>query len=362
MSKPKVLFLINSLGIGGAERVFVREINSLNSMGFKDIYISTIFKTKDINIEKDLFLDKDKFLKLDSTNLLSLNKFFKLVGFIKKNKIEIVYSTLNEANIWSRTLKLFIPTLKIFIREANVADFKPFKFKILDIFLNLFTFKIVAVSFGVKESLLKFLPFYEKKIVVISNGVDLPNLSKDYSNIKSPLHFLNVGSLTLKKGQKFLIEGVAKVLSVRPNSIILDIYGDGQEFDNLSSLIGDFKDNIKIHKPVLKDELNKIYLNSDVFVLSSLYEGSPNVLLEAMSFGLCSISTAVSGAEDIIKDRDSGILISKKSSEAIKDVIIELIDNKEKLSFYGENARKRINDNFSFNIHMEKIIRLFNLK
>lgn len=361
MIKPKILFLINSLGIGGAERVFVREINSLTLKGFKDIYISTIFKTKDLNIENDLILDKDKFLKLNSTSLFSLNTFFKLVSFIKKNKIKIIYSTLNEANIWARTLKLFVPNLRIFIREANVADFKPVKFKILDIFLNLFVFKIVAVSNQVKKTLCDYMPFYKNKILVIPNGVELPFFQKEYKNTP-PLKILNVGSLTLKKGQKFLIEAVIKILNKRPNSIILNIYGEGQEFDNLNDKINDFKDNIKINKPVSKEELNKIYLDSDIFILSSLWEGSPNVLLEAMSFGICSVSTIVSGAEDIIIDKNSGILIDKNSSEAIENAIIELIDNKEKLSFYGQNARKMINDNFSFDIHIEKIINLFDLK
>ncbi len=353
-----ILFFINSLGIGGAERVFIRDANILEKEGF-NVFFVTFFKNPKENLLSGLQIPKEKILNLESSSIFDFKSILKLWTFISKNKINKVLSTLNEANLIIKIVKLLKPNISLYIREANIADPKSLKFKFFDFILNFCVKKIIAVSVEVKDSL-SYIPFSVGKIEILPNGVFLPNQSKNYkdSNI---LNILNVGSLNEKKGQKYLIEAVSLVVEKHPN-VFLNIFGTGNQKDILSNLINNLKleKYIKINDPVSHLELEKIYLDSDIFILSSLWEGSPNVLLEAMSFGLCSISTDVSGAVDMLSS-DSGILVKKGDSYALSSAICSLLEDRSKMTFFGKNAREKIKDQYCIDIHMDKLKKILDI-
>lgn len=358
--KPTVLFCINNLGVGGAEKVFIRDANTLTEKGY-EVFFGILFGNReDQKLISSINIKKENIFFCRANKLYDFKALRRFSNFIKENKISIVYSTLNEANIFARLTKFFSLKIKIFIREANIANQKPIKFKFLDIILNIFVKNIVCVSKDVKSSLTKYLPFYTNKMVILANGVVIPEKQKQYSDkIDTPLSILNVGSLSSKKGQKFLIEAINIINKKKPNSVKLTIIGEGSEEDLLREMITKYELDklISIIPPITNnpEKYHSYYLNSDIFVLSSLHEGSPNVLLRAMAFGLTSISTRVSGATDMIEDKVSGLLIPKEDEKALAESILYLIENKSKLAIYGENGRKRMKENFSSEKHIEKL-------
>jgi glycosyltransferase involved in cell wall biosynthesis len=134
--------------------------------------------------------------------------------------------------------------------------------------------------------------------------------------------------------------------------IKLVIFGSGplikdlEDFSRRLNVNTEFKGNIP--NKDLARELNK----SKVFVLPSLYEGCPKVLLEAMACGLPVIGTNVYGTAEIIKHKENGYLC-KTDSASMKKAIIEVLNDKELQERMKINARKTILQNFSF----EKIIK-----
>ncbi len=369
MQKNKILFLINKLGTGGAENVFLKDANHLTNLGY-DVYFSLVFgDPEEQPLLSKLNVPKEKILFCEAKNLFDLKALYRLVQFIKKNNINVLYSTLNEANIFSRLSAFWRHGARVIIREANVADPKPLKFKFLDLVLNIFVKKIVCVSEEVKDSLLKYLWLYRRKMVVLPNGVDIPVKQKDYSymnmakEIKEPVRFLNVGSLTIKKGHKILIEACALVQKEAPDCFSLDIIGDGVERENLEKLIKDInlEDKVKLLGKQDKEKVGEHYLNSDVFLLSSLWEGSPNVLLEAMSYGLVCISTRVSGALDMIEDGVSGHLVPKGDSKALVEKMLEVIKDQENFQTIGNNARKKMIEEYAFPIYIKRLENVLSL-
>ncbi len=358
----KILFLINKLGIGGAERVFIKTANVLTEHGY-EIYFGFLFgDEKDQNLISDLKVNKDNIFYCKARSIFDLNSLKKLSTFIKGNKIDIVYSTLNEANIFARFLKILNVKISMVIREANVADDKPIKFKFLDVILNRLVNKIVCVSEDVKRTLVKYQPFYKNKMVVLMNGIDIPEISKQYpKEISLPLKILNVGSLNLKKGQKFLIEACSMVDKKIPNSFNLTIIGSGVEKENLNKQIISLglENKVFIKDVVSPEKLSAYYLNSDMFVLSSLWEGCPNVLLEASAFGLACISTKVSGATDIIEDEQTGKITELSDSVKLAEAIVSLIKNRQGLAGFGKKARDKMIKEFSFSVYISKFFDLF---
>lgn len=351
--KKKILFIINSLKYGGAERNFYEDANRLNKKGHQ-VYFAILFgSSKEQPLLSKLELPKERVIFCNAKKFYDFELIKKLRKYVQENKIDILYSTLNEANIVSRTVKILLP-VECVIREANIATYKSWKFKTLDIFLNFFAKKIIAVSGEVASSLEKYQPWVKSKIVVLLNGVEIPKVSRKYSvNKPDKITFLNIGSLTPKKGQKYLIEAAKIVYEKRPNDFILNIIGSGSEEEILRKMIHDYKleNIIKILPPVSREEISNYYLNSDVFILSSLWEGCPNVLLEAMAHGLTVISTEVSGAKEAIEDDVSGILVLPKNRESLAQGMFAVIHYWSMMGDYGIEARKRMIENFSMDHH-----------
>ncbi len=359
-SKNKILFLINKLGVGGAERVFIKDANALMEKGF-DVYFAFLFgKIGDQLLLSELNLDNHKLFYCGSSGIYDLKAIKKLSNFVREKNIETVYSTLNESNIIARFIKIFNPKIKIFIREANIAGPKPFHFKILDVVFNFFVEKIICVSSEVLDSLRAYQPFYSHKMVVLMNGVDIPENFKKYpENIELPLKLLSVGSLTPKKGHRFLIKSLGLVNKKHRDSFLLTIIGEGIEQNSIEKLLKEsgIENRVKIIKPISKSELAKYYLGNDLFVLSSIHEGCPNVLLEASSFGLASVATNVSGVSNIIENNINGKVVKFGDSEDLADAICYMIENRNDFfAKYGRNSRQTMIKNFSNNVRLAKLI------
>jgi glycosyltransferase involved in cell wall biosynthesis len=99
--------------------------------------------------------------------------------------------------------------------------------------------------------------------------------------------------------------------------------------------------NILFLGPVSKEELQKIYASADLFVLPTLREGMPLVILEAASSGLPIITTKVSGIPEIVDDK-SAIFVKRKDSKSLAKSIIKIIADQKKAKKMGKEARKKV--------------------
>ena len=143
--------------------------------------------------------------------------------------------------------------------------------------------------------------------------------------------------------------------------IKLVVIGSGSLRGGLEELAKEKKINVvfkgNITQENIPDELNK----SEIFVLPSLHEGNPKVLLEAMACGIPCLGMDVGGINSVISHMDNGIL-SKTDSASIGTAIIELLGDKELCAKLGANARKSIEMHNSFQVCAEKELSLYSSK
>ena len=169
-----------------------------------------------------------------------------------------------------------------------------------------------------------------KRSVVIHNPVSVPIEKYPIPNNREK-KIVTVGRLHPQKNQKLLIESFVEVHKVLPD-YILEIYGDGKLHDELELLIYKLKINdvAKIY-PSRKDIWDCIY-NASLFVLTSDYEGMPNVLMEAMSLGVPCISTDCrpGGARTLIEDGMNGYIVPLRDKTALAEKMIYLLNNRDK--------------------------------
>lgn len=204
---------------------------------------------------------------------------------------------------------------------------------------------ILTVSNHFKDSLLKFC----KKVYVIKPMIAITKgdfFKRDYSNFKVN-KFLFVGRVEENKGIFELIEIMRLINKVHP--IEVDIVGGGDKYNKVLEIIATQNLHfIKLHGLISdKEELKKMYNQSDGFLFTSHFEGFPRVLYEAMASGLPIYTTFVGGIPGLMKNNYNCLEIPVKDSLRASEVILSTFDNTnllKEISINGQNTLTEILD------------------
>ena len=202
---------------------------------------------------------------------------------------------------------------------------------------------------------------FKNKIEIINNGVFIP---EENTNIftNDQINITIVSRLVSHKNIKKIIRAIS---DLNDPLIYLNIIGDGPELNQLQriSLESNNKDNIIFHGKLNRDDINHIFLKSDIYIQASNYEGLPHSLLEAMSYGIPVLCTPVGECKEILGNEDRGYILDLPvSKNNIKSKIIEIIDEKNIANKKGERGKDFINENYnltnSFNLYKNLFTRL----
>lgn len=202
---------------------------------------------------------------------------------------------------------------------------------------------------------------FKNKIEIINNGVFIP---EENTNIftNDQINITIVSRLVSHKNIKKIIRAIS---DLNDPLIYLNIIGDGPELNQLQkiSLESNNKDNIIFHGKLNRDDINHIFLKSDIYIQASNYEGLPHSLLEAMSYGIPVLCTPVGECKEILGNEDRGYILDLPvSKNNIKSKINEIIGEKNIANKKGERGKDFINEKYnltnSFNLYKNLFTRL----
>ena len=202
---------------------------------------------------------------------------------------------------------------------------------------------------------------FKNKIEIINNGVFIP---EENTNIftNDQINITIVSRLVSHKNIKKIIRAIS---DLNDPLIYLNIIGDGPELNQLQkiSLESNNKDNIIFHGKLNRDDINHIFLKSDIYIQASNYEGLPHSLLEAMSYGIPVLCTPVGECKEILGNEDRGYILDLPvSKNNIKSKISEIIGEKDIANKKGERGKDFINEKYnltnSFNLYKNLFTRL----
>jgi glycosyltransferase involved in cell wall biosynthesis len=157
-----------------------------------------------------------------------------------------------------------------------------------------------------------------------------------------------------------------EILKVRPGSVVLKIvgssYGSTKDEDMLKGMIKEMgrESEITISPFVNPNETTALYQSADLYVLSSLYEGSPNALLKAMANGLATVSTKAGGASTV-ETPDVGKLVEIGDTKSLTDGIKYMLDDYSSWESFGKTAREKMIKDYGFEAHVNTLIRILNI-
>ena len=338
--KQKLTFFIPVIKIGGAEKVYVE--------------ISKLFSSLGYNVEILTLRNKaaDKY-NLKNLKVVSLNKsrliysFFGILMYLKKRNPNFFFSTLNHSNILTLFIKLFVnKNIKFIIREANTPSLslgenfflKKFIFKFLISFFYPFADKIISVSDGVKNDLIKNFNIKDDLIYTISNPINKKEIinrsnylfEKNFDHISFSPYFVCVGSLSNQKNHKFLLSTLKELIKLKKCNLL--IIGSGKNYNNLIKFTSKFKilNNVKFIGNINNPYPYMKY--SKGMILPSLWEGLPNVLIEGLCLDIPIIASNCSeGVRNILKEGQLGHLFNINDQKKLIQILSNVLDSKSKI-------------------------------
>ena len=339
----KIAFVIYGLGAGGAERAVTGLANHWTCK--HDVVIITLVKT-DPFYKLDLRVRQQYCLKTQqiNTNFVksSINvsrRILRLIKILKKEQPDVLLSFTTTPNIYAIWMGKLLKIPCIISERANHnVDKLPKTQEKVRNFSYRRLYKLIVQTQGNKKYYKALIP--ENKIVVIPNGVS-ENLqkSKKVKLENKEKIILNVGAFRDGKAQDDLIKAFAKVNNNQWQLIFL---GDGPNLGKFKMLARQLNIFERIQFLGAKKNVADYYNKASVFVFTSRHEGFPNALLEALYFGLPSISTdCPHGPSDLIKDGTNGFLVSVGNQEELCNKLNLLLDREDLRYALGKAAAVR---------------------
>ncbi|MFP5385885.1 MAG: glycosyltransferase [Bacteriovoracia bacterium] len=332
MNKTIVFFNSNKAW-GGGEKWHLTTCKEFARRGFKTIIISNYHSqlaVKGIQEKQDVYR-----FRISNLSFLNPFKIFVFFLFFKVKKVDAVILNLPaDLKVAGIAAKLAgVP--KIIYRRGMPH---PLRNTALNRFLftKILTHVVVnskEIGRSLKEGNESWFP--EEKMVLIYNGIDT---SKPVDKTRKMFHkqgdeiiIGNAGRLTEQKGQKYLVE-LAKLLKADGMNFKILIAGEGELRGALQKMIEEagVQDQVKLIGHV--DDMTAFYNSLDVFVFTSLYEGSANTLIEVLWHGVPTVAWDVSSNPEVIFNSELGLLVKSLDSISMKEAIFKVIVKKENSS------------------------------
>ena len=333
----KISFIIPSFEYGGAEKNLINLANYFHKKKYKTEFLV-------INDKGPM----KSFLE-PGINVINFNKskssyaIFKLLKYFFKNQPSYHFSSIRNLNILSLICSFIsFKKFKIIIRESNVISDLNYKknsytykiYRFLSKYLYPYSFKIIAVSSAVKNSMINELGINKDLILTINNPINFDEISRKmnhpishkFINNKNKI-ILSIGSLTKQKNHALLLKSFELVL--KKENAFLIIIGEGEEKIKLLDICKKLNISKFVDFYGTTDNPYFFLKNCDLFVLPSLWEGFPNVLLEAIACKSKIIATNCEGGSyEILNNYKFGTIVKNNDLDELTDKIIKkLADN-----------------------------------
>lgn len=332
----KIVIVTRNMYAGGAERVIAQLANYFAAQGI-DCKIVTIDNER-VLYELDAAIEIMPIGKKASNKFVDkLGRYIALRRMIKKEKPDTVLSMPEDIGVYV-ILTLLGTGIPVFVSERNNPWVMP-NVKVTRLLRCLMYPFATGLIFQTEMAKSFFPKRIQKKGIVIGNPVDSSRIPNLFTGERRKV-IVGAGRLDNQKNFHLLINAFAIFIKEEPD-YSLTIYGEGRLRVELEVLICDLGLKEKIQLPGRKNDLLELLNDAAMFVLSSDYEGMPNVLIEAMCMGMPVISTDCpsGGPKELIRNGENGILVrvndKEQMAEAMKACII-----KENYLKFSQNAIK----------------------
>jgi len=352
--RTRILFIITHLELGGAQRQLFYILKNLD----KDKYFLYLYAGNRGYLKRDFLNLSHIKVKLSSSLIREINPFLdavtflRLLFFIKNNRFDIVHTHSPKASILGRWAA-FLLGVKNIIYTVHGWPFhkfmNPFMYTFF-LYLERLTAKITKRIIVVSKADLKI--GIDKKIApqdkfnFIHYGVDIEKMERTFLKRKDELYskelIINISSLKHQKGLYYFLD-TAKLIIAKRNKLKFLLIGDGPLKNHIKKAITSYGLKNYVYLAGWVDDLSRIFSKTSVLVLTSLWEGLPLVVLEAIIAGIPAVVTNTGGLLDIVENYRNGIIVKTRDTEKISKAVLQVLDNYDQWCRMIKSYRKNIN-------------------
>lgn len=361
MPKINILYLITKLELGGAQKQLLTLISGLDKERFA-VFLFTAKKglmLSDVSSIDGLILARSRWLERPVNPFKDILAFLEICAFIKKNNIQIVHTHSSKAGILGRLSARFAK-VKFICHTAHgwsFNDFQPFfqrkLFILLERLCARFTDKIIVVSYSDRQKGLANHIGGPDKFHLIRYGIDYSGFILRDRDIRKELGIaaqdLTVGMVSCFKPQKAPQDFIrlASLVNQSMPGVKFILVGDGVLRARIQALINKFNLQRNVILTGWRKDINRILSAIDVLALTSLWEGLPIAVLEAIASSIPVIATNTGGIEEVIIDGKTGFLVSPQDTRGMSEKITLLLKDAGLRGQVARNAKNNLNGDFT---------------
>lgn len=354
LKKIKICVMLPRLRIGGAEMQVLGLFANIDRSRFEPHLC--VLMHGDAKMEAAARRDVESFTCLDFRWRMLLVVFPRLVRYLKRERFDILHAHLAMADSLGRIAGRFAGVPVLMTTEHGKHLWKGRLYLMMERMLARSTDMRICVSDDIAR--IRFIRegTSEEKMVVIPNSVDPAPFRSAVKgraavmaefgwDVEDPL-IVTVGRLVVAKAYPALVEAVYFLKDEFPGVRCL-IAGDGPCREEIEEAVERFGVSENVSLPGARRDIPDLLSACDVFVLSSIREGLPVSLLEAMASGCAIAATTVGGIPEAVRNGESALLVPPDEPRALAGAIGRLLGNRELAARFGENASRVIDERYS---------------
>ncbi len=374
--RTRLLWLIDSLAMGGAERLVPIFARRLDASRF-ELHVACLKVTAGNPLAAELAEAGVPVTVLNARNLRDASAFARLVRLVREREIDVIHTHLTYSDVWGRlagwlTGRAVVSTLHVqsYLTAGEVARERGQAIERLANFVRRrFGRTVIAVSEALRRQQIA-QGFPSGRIVTVHNGIDLSRfeLPRDFSRAAHRAEFtiphdaplvITVAVLREGKGHEELIAAAKRVLERMPEARFL-IVGGGALEGSLRRQAEEDGVGGRVIFTGMRVDIAELLAASDLFVLPSLdFDALPTAIIEAMASGLPVVATDAGGAAEIVRHGETGMLVESRDAVQLADAIVALLTDSDLAREMGERGRARAANEFSAQKWVEKLQDLY---
>lgn len=374
----KVLFVIDSLGAGGAERSLDEMLGPLVSMG-ANVTVACL-KTTDVGFQRgvvarghDVRLVRGRFT---ATRVLDLRHL------ITDLRPDVVHTTLFEADVVGRlaavgTRASLLTSLvnttydPVRLGDPRVSAPKLRASRMIDgLTARHLTDHFHAITHAVKDAAVEALGIRSELVTVIERGRDPARLGEPSPDRRERSRrslglepddevLVNLGRQEYQKGLDVLIRAVELLAARRPHLVVVQAGRRGHASDHLHALRDQASLHDRVHFMGHRDDVPEILAAADVFVFPSRYEGLGGSLVEAMALGLPVVASDIPALREVLEPGGNAVLVPPGKPAELAEAIVSLLDDGARRAAFGQRSRQLFEARFALERSVDRMMALY---
>lgn len=378
MKNLKIVFVIDSLGTGGAEQDLAQRLSQFGHDEVTPIVVS--LRPREEGVQADLHRLGFDVRILNVSGLLA--QVMALRKIIRTERPAVIETVLFNSDIAGRLAAIGTP-VKVISRLVNTdydevrlhdPNIRAIRFRLARLIdgwtARHLTHHIYANSNAVKTAAMRDLNMPAEKITVIKGSRDSIRLGQPSAQRRKQARIrlgldedqevlINVGRQDYQKGQRYLLEAMDMLVSTRPRLVLLVAGRSGDvsaELERLRDRLG-LKERVRFlgHR----EDVSEILAAADLFVFPSFYEGLPGAVIEAMALGLPIVASDIDPVRETVEEGRNALLVKPASPTELASAIERLLEDCLTAQAFGRRGREIFDERFTLEQSMPRLLAFY---